>query len=48
MITSVPESDERLSASLNRASSDQGQVERLKQIGYADFARQLVALGSAG
>ena len=48
MITSVPETDERLSAALNRASSDQGQVERLKQLGYADFARQLVALGSAG
>ena len=46
MIISVPESDERLSASLNRASADQGQVEKLKQIGYTDFARQLVALGS--
>jgi hypothetical protein len=46
MITSVPAEDERLSASLTRANSDQGQVERLKAQGYTQFARQLVALGS--
>lgn len=46
MITAEPAEDERLSASLMRASSDQGQVERLKAQGYVQLARQLVALGS--
>jgi hypothetical protein len=46
MIISAPDEDARLSASLNRASADQGQVERLKASGYAQLARELVVLGS--
>lgn len=45
MLASEPAEDERLSASLNRRSSDQDQVELLKTEGYRRLARQLVALG---
>ncbi|WP_162917526.1 aminopeptidase [Dongia deserti] len=45
----LPESIENsaISASINRASSDQGQVERLKAAGYAKLADMIVAEAGA-
>ncbi|HVJ51314.1 MAG TPA: hypothetical protein VM689_02565 [Aliidongia sp.] len=45
MLATEPAEDERLSASLNRRSSDQDQVELLKAAGYKQLVRELVSLG---
>lgn len=41
-VAPAPIEDERLSASINRGDSDQGQVERLKEAGYARLVEMLV------
>lgn len=41
-IVPAPIEDERISASINRSDSDQGQVERLKAAGYARLAEMLL------